>query len=85
LAENPRNECPIYQDVTTRVLKTVENFTVTNIQVTNSGYSFTLTFDGTLTDTNPSTGVSKNRAYNYSATCYLSNEDGFKAIYWASY
>jgi hypothetical protein len=85
LAENPRNECPIYQDVTTRVLKTVENFTVTNIQVTNSGYSFTLTFDGTLTDTNPSTGVSKNRPYNYSATCYLSSEDGYRAIYWATY
>ena len=85
LSENPWNECPIYQDVTTRILKTVENFTVTNIQAINSGYSFTLTFDGTITDTNPSTGVSKNRPYNYIATCYLSSEDGFRAIYWASY
>jgi hypothetical protein len=82
MSENLVNECPLPQDVNTRKLDTVEHFTVTEISWTYSGYSFRLTFDGTMSVSDPSTGSSKSIPYTYDSTCYLRALDGYGAIYW---
>jgi len=71
-----------FQVIYQKVLKTVENLKVTNIQHTFDGYSFNVYFDGVLNYKDPSTGVNKTTNYNYEVTAELKMEDGLQAIIW---
>ena len=86
-AENSKYSCPKFQrnwfeTIQNPNLKTVENLQITNIQESNSGYSFDLFFDGQISYPDPTTGKTINATYNYNSTTYLNNADSFMAITW---
>jgi hypothetical protein len=83
MTENPQYTCTYYQEVKTTTLDSVENFTVTDIQESDSGYYFTLDFDLELNYTNPSTGITQTIDYHYNRTAYLDRSNSFTALRWS--
>ena len=86
--ENSTYSCPSFQDgwyrtINNQNLKTVEHLQIINIQESNSGYSFSLYFDGQMSYPDSVTGATINTKYTYNATTYLNYEGSFMAITWA--
>jgi hypothetical protein len=68
--------------ITEQTLSPVLDLTISNLYPSESGYTFSISFNGTITYLHPITGVKYSEKYYVDRTAYLSSMDSFASIDW---